>query len=189
MQQPHPPIYMSGSSPESGEFAARNRIGLGFAVTTLPLAAKAAAHYREQADKAGWTPTPDDIVFRVTFHVGDSDEAAAEEVEASRAPDGSLSLAIPRAADEAIADAGYYGRDEAQKTRVMAAFGGDLAYKIDVGAQILGGPKTVIEQIRRIREEVGAGVLDLIPGPVGGEGALEFIARFGREVLPAIREL
>jgi alkanesulfonate monooxygenase SsuD/methylene tetrahydromethanopterin reductase-like flavin-dependent oxidoreductase (luciferase family) len=41
VQKPHPPIYMSGSSPESGEFAAKNRIGLGFAVTSLPLAVKA----------------------------------------------------------------------------------------------------------------------------------------------------
>src|ERR1051326_3625248 len=40
VQQPHPPIYMSGSSPESGEFAARNQLKLGFAVTTLPLAVK-----------------------------------------------------------------------------------------------------------------------------------------------------
>ncbi len=125
----------------------------------------------------------------MTFHVAESDEAAAEEVEAHRTPDGSFSLAIPRAADQAIAAAGYYGRDEAQKTRVMAAFGGDLAHKIDIGAQLLGGPKTVIEQIRRIHDEVGAGVLDLIPGPVGGEAALRSIERFGREVLPAIREL
>jgi alkanesulfonate monooxygenase SsuD/methylene tetrahydromethanopterin reductase-like flavin-dependent oxidoreductase (luciferase family) len=27
VQQPHPPLYMSGSSPEAGEFAARNHIG------------------------------------------------------------------------------------------------------------------------------------------------------------------
>src|ERR671922_1814714 len=49
VQQPHPPIYMSGSSPESGELAARHRLSLGFAFTTVPLAAKAARYYREQA--------------------------------------------------------------------------------------------------------------------------------------------
>src|SRR5579863_6504661 len=48
VQQPHPPIYISGSSPEAGELAARNRIGLGFAFTTVPLAKKAVAHYRTQ---------------------------------------------------------------------------------------------------------------------------------------------
>jgi len=37
-QQPHPPLSMSGSSPEAEEFAARNHIGIGFAVTTVPLA-------------------------------------------------------------------------------------------------------------------------------------------------------
>src|SRR5262245_28478116 len=62
VQQPHPPIYMSGSSPESGEFAARNRLKLGFAVTTLPLASQAACYYREQASVYGWEPSPDDIL-------------------------------------------------------------------------------------------------------------------------------
>jgi len=58
VQQPHPKIYMSGSSPESGEFAARNRVGLGFAFTNVPLARKAVAAlsrarraYRLDADR------------------------------------------------------------------------------------------------------------------------------------------
>src|SRR6516164_720931 len=38
VQQPHPPLYMSGSSPEAGEFAAKNHIGIGFAFTSVPLA-------------------------------------------------------------------------------------------------------------------------------------------------------
>ncbi len=189
VQDPHPPIYMSGSSPESGEYAAQNRIGLGLAVTTLPLASKAAAYYREQADKTGWRPEPDQVIYRINFHVGDSDEAAREEVMAAISGPRSLSLAISRDADKAIADAGYYGRDEAQKGRVAAAFGGGLDQRIDAGALLLGGPRTVIDQIRRIRDEVGAGVLDLVPGHVFGEGALRSIRRFGEEVLPAIREL
>src|SRR5262249_46656314 len=36
VQKPHPKIYMSGSSPESGEFAAQNRVGLGLAFTNVP---------------------------------------------------------------------------------------------------------------------------------------------------------
>src|ERR1700761_1039800 len=34
VQSPYPSLYMSGSSPESGAMAARNRIGLGLAFTT-----------------------------------------------------------------------------------------------------------------------------------------------------------
>src|SRR5665213_1557159 len=57
IQQPHPPMFMSGSSPEAGEFAAQNHIGLGFAFTTVPLARKAVQHYRACAHAAGWEPT------------------------------------------------------------------------------------------------------------------------------------
>src|SRR6266542_4768439 len=80
VQQPHPPIYMSGSSPESGEFAARHRLALGFAFTTLPLASKAVRHFCEHANAAGWQPTPDHILYRMTVHVGDSDAEAIEDV-------------------------------------------------------------------------------------------------------------
>ena len=73
IQQPHPPLYMSGSSPEAGELAARQRIGLGFAFTTIGAAAKAAAYYRAQAQAQGWSPTPDDIIYRVGFHVAETD--------------------------------------------------------------------------------------------------------------------
>src|SRR5260370_22833525 len=74
---------MAGSSPESGEFAARHHLSLGFAVTTLPLAAKASRYYREQAAGCGWEPTPDDVLYRLTVHVADTDEAAREDLLAA----------------------------------------------------------------------------------------------------------
>ena len=61
VQQPHPPLYMSGSSPEAGEFAARNHIGIGFAFTTVPLARSAVQHYRACARDAGWEPAAEDV--------------------------------------------------------------------------------------------------------------------------------
>ena len=55
-----------------------------------------------------------------------------------------------------------------------------------------GGPDRVVEQIRRCREEIGAGVLDLSlqdPG-TGDTGAMmEALDLFGRKVLPRIREI
>ncbi len=189
LQKPHPPIYMSGSSPESGEFAAKQRVGLGFAVTTLPLAAEAARHYRAQAALAGWTPRPDDILFRVPFHVAATDEQALEDLEAAaRASSRSFSLALSQGAEAAIAEAGYYGRDAAQRGRVAAAFSGGMRERIEKGQMLLGSPETVIGQIRRIHEQTGAGVLDLIPG-LSGPPALASIERFATRVLPAIREL
>ena len=189
-QKPHPPIYMSGSSPESGEFAARNRVGLGFAVTTLPLASKASRHYRAEAEKAGWTPTGEQIIYRVTCHVAETDEQAMEDLaEATRVRSGALSLALTRRTDEVIAGAGYYGRDEDQRTRVARAFQGDLPSRIDNGQILIGSPETVARQIRHIHAETGAGVLDLIPGPPHGDKALKSIELIGTRLMPLVREL
>lgn len=190
VQKPHPPIYMSGSSPESGEFAARNRVGLGFAVTTLPLASKASRWYRDQAKGYGWTPTGEDIIYRITCHVAESDDQAMEDLaQSTRARNGSLSLALTRRTDEVIADAGYYGRDEAQRSRVALAFSGDLRSRIENGQILVGSPETVAAQIRHIHDETGAGVLDLIPGPPDGEKARRSIELIGTRVMPLVREL
>ncbi len=112
VQQPHPPIYISGSSPESGELAARKHLAVGFAFTTVPLARAAARYFREQAQVAGWDPTPDDILYRVAVHVADSDEQAMEDLMASGAATHRSSFALAnKALDDAVAGAGYYGRD------------------------------------------------------------------------------
>jgi alkanesulfonate monooxygenase SsuD/methylene tetrahydromethanopterin reductase-like flavin-dependent oxidoreductase (luciferase family) len=56
----------------------------------------------------------------------------------------------------------------------------------------IGGPDTIVEQVRRCREEVGAGVLDLSLIPPGW-GDPELLVRslelFGTKVLPRIRDI
>ncbi len=110
-----------GIEPRVGEFAARNRVGLGLAFTNVPQAIKPVENYREHAARAGWTPAADDIIYRVIFHVADTDEQAIEEFStaAKNAPRGSLTFAN-RDLEKAVDGAGYYGRDrDAQRQRLM----------------------------------------------------------------------
>jgi alkanesulfonate monooxygenase SsuD/methylene tetrahydromethanopterin reductase-like flavin-dependent oxidoreductase (luciferase family) len=188
IQQPHPPIYMSGSSPESGEFAARHRLSLGLAVTTAPLAAQAAAHYRRQAALAGWEPGPDDILYRLAIHLADSDQQALEDLAGSASGGRRVALGgANRALDEAVASAGYHGRDAAtQRARVRSH---PLQERIALGQLLAGCPETVLHQIRSIKEAVGAGILDLNFEPVSPERTLHAIELFGTQVLPRLREL
>ncbi len=112
VQQPHPPIYISGSSPEAGELAARHRLHLGFAFTTVPLAHKAAKYFRQQANAVGWEPTPDHVLYRLGVHVADTDEQALDDLLSSGAGERRIGFALSnRALDQAAAEAGYYGRD------------------------------------------------------------------------------
>ena len=188
VQQPHPKIYMSGSSPESSEFAARNRIGLGLAFTNVPQAMASVRNYREQAEKAGWAPVADDIIYRVIFHVAETDDQALEEFSAaaSVAPRGSLTFAN-REVEAAVDSAGYYGKDrDAQRQRLMPRA---LKENVDLGAILIGSPDTVVKQIERIHRDLGAGVLDLTIANDLGDKTLRAIDLIGRKVLPRIRHL
>jgi len=188
VQQPHPKIYMSGSSPESSEFAARNRIGLGMAFTNVPQAMKSVENYRENAARFGWTPTGDDIIYRVIFHVADTDEQAIEEFSAAAAaaPRGSLTFAN-RDLEKAVDSAGYYGRDrDAQRARLMPR---GLQDSIDVGSILLGSPDTVTKQIERIHRDLGAGILDLTVAHDLGAKTLHAIDLMATKIMPRVRHL
>jgi alkanesulfonate monooxygenase SsuD/methylene tetrahydromethanopterin reductase-like flavin-dependent oxidoreductase (luciferase family) len=183
VQQPHPPIYISGSSPESGELAARNHLKLGFAFTTVPLASVAARYYREQAHANGWEPTADDVLYRVAVHVADSDDQAMEDLIASGAGQHRVAFATSnRALDDAAAGAGYYGRDtETQRARLQVR---SLDERIEQGQLLAGGPATVLAQIHSVQQQLGAGILDLTFSPVGRDKMLHAIELFGTKVLP-----
>lgn len=184
VQQPHPPIYMSGSSPEAGELAARNRIGLGFAFTTVPLAKKAVAHYRNEAHAMGWEPKPDDVIYRIAFHVADTDEEAFADMKAAPPR---ISLTTSNAAiNAAMVQTSYYGRDESQATRTATR---DLLDRIEQGQVLVGSPDTVVRQIERIHDAIGMGILDCPLAAQLGDKTLRSIELFGTQVLPRIREL
>jgi len=185
VQQPHPPLYMSGSSPEAGEFAARNHIGIGFAFTTVPLAKSAVQHYRACARDAGWEATAEDVIYRAMFHVADTDEEAFADM--SKLPPRISLVDQNKAIAEGVRQSGYYGADAvAQRQRTSRR---ELADRIALGQVIVGGPDTVLAQVRHIRDELGAGILDLVVGAQLGDRTLHSIELFGSKVLPRMREL
>jgi alkanesulfonate monooxygenase SsuD/methylene tetrahydromethanopterin reductase-like flavin-dependent oxidoreductase (luciferase family) len=188
VQQPHPPIYMSGSSPESGEFAARHRLSLGLAVTTLPLACRAAAYYRQQAAEAGWQPGPDNVLYRLAVHVAETDQQALADLASSASGGRRVTLERSNTAlFEAVGSAGYHGRDAATQRGRGASL--PLPERIAQGQLLAGSPDSVLEQVRSIQAQLGCGILDLNFEPVSREKTLRAIELFGTRVLPRLRDL
>jgi len=188
VQQPYPRIFMSGSSPESGEFAAKNRVGLGLAFTNVPQAQKSVEHYRKHAEAAGWKPTNDDIIYRVITHVGETDEDAIHAYSnlAKIAPRGSLTLAN-RNLESAVDSSGYYGKDrDSQRARLMPR---SMQESIEIGSMVIGSPETVCKQIERIHRELGAGIIDMTVANDLGEKTLRSIELIGEKVIPFMRTL
>ncbi len=189
VQAPHPPIYISGSSQESGKLAAQNRLGLGFAVTTVPAAKKAVTYYREQAEACGWTPTPDEVIYRAAFHVADTDEQAFEDLKAAVAVHRPVSITtMNKAVARAVAETAYYGDTDTRHEERMAA-PVDLKKRIELGQIIIGSPDSVFAQIKNIHDELGAGIIDMPAAIQNGEGTRRSIELFGSKVLPRMREL
>ena len=179
-QQPYPPTYALGTSREAGDFAARNRIGLGVSYGPFDVMAKATGHYRDQCTVHGWAPEPDDIVFRANIVLCETDAQAQRAMEASpaRAP---FSLGTKVA--EALLEA---------DTRNIAGEARAASINRALPINFAGGPETIVAQIRECREKTGAGVLDLgfnTPGTADPADLMAAMELFARKVLPRIRDI
>lgn len=187
-QVPHPPIYVSGSSPESGDLAAKYHLHIGFAFTTVPFASQAARYYRQQANVLGWEPTPDHVLYRLGVHVSDTDDQAYQDLYDAGAAARRVAFSTSnKALDEAAASAGYYGRDEwTQRARHE---GHELKERIELGQIMVGSPETVLERVRWLHEELGAGILELNFQHVPGGKTHKSMELFATQVLPRMRDL
>jgi len=190
VQQPTPPIFISGSSQESGEFAARKRIGLGLAFTNVKLAAPAARFYREKAAEFGWTPAQDQIIYgHLPVQLYQTDQQAFDAARPMVERSGALAGGI-LAANRLVVEAGFFGQRDQTLTRRFQHMAEEprhtLEEQIELGTLLCGGPDTVVKQMRHLRDELGVGVLSL---NFVGPRREETIQLFAKEVLPAMHDL
>jgi alkanesulfonate monooxygenase SsuD/methylene tetrahydromethanopterin reductase-like flavin-dependent oxidoreductase (luciferase family) len=193
VQQPLPPIFISGSSKESAEFAARKRIGLGLAFTNLLAAKPAAQYYFQQAAEYGWQPSPDQVVYgHLPVYLGDTDEEAFSRarprVEANHLAPGMLK------ANRLVAESGFFGARNPELLRRFQTMGTGgpltLEQQLELGTLLCGTPETIVRQLRHLRDELGAGVISLnFETSATDKDTEATMRRFARDVLPAMREL
>jgi alkanesulfonate monooxygenase SsuD/methylene tetrahydromethanopterin reductase-like flavin-dependent oxidoreductase (luciferase family) len=180
LQQPHPPTYALGTSREAVEFAARHRLGCGVSYGPFEAMAKATRHYREECARHGWTPGPDHIIYRANMIVADTDDEAHAIL---RAQPNDAPFTMRAGVREAI------GVVDARN------IAGEARAPLGTGAlptTFIGSPDTVVEQVRRCREVIGAGVLDLSlhpPGLPDPEPLTRALELFAAKVLPRIRDI
>ena len=180
LQQPHPPTFALGTSRESCEFAARHHLGLrrvlravrghGQGHAVLPRAVRAPR--LAAVTRADRLPGE---------HARGRDRRGGARAAARAAEPGAVHHARrrPRRRHDARLPQ-HRGRG------ASAGVTGALP------TTFVGSPDTVVEQVRRCRAVVGAGVLDLSLHPPGS-GDLDPLMRalelFGKKVLPRIRDL
>ncbi|MGH6690021.1 MAG: LLM class flavin-dependent oxidoreductase [Gammaproteobacteria bacterium] len=180
LQQPFPPTFALGTSRESCEFAARHRLGCGVSYGSFESVAKATRYYRERCAHYGWQPSPDQIIYRANMLLADTDEEAQASLR--KLPGQAPFSMRPGVRDAMMALDSRNIAGEARSPIVSGA----------LPTTFVGGPDTIVEQIRRCREVVGAGVLDLSLHPPGSselEPLMRALELFGRKVLPRVRDI
>jgi alkanesulfonate monooxygenase SsuD/methylene tetrahydromethanopterin reductase-like flavin-dependent oxidoreductase (luciferase family) len=170
LQEPHPPVFSSGNTPDSVPFAAQNHLGLALSFMPLAEIKHRVGLYKEEAARAGWEPTAENVVYRFFGHVAESDDAARKNI-------GDTKLDLFRG----------LGLSEPMLKTLM----GDRAPLHPMERPFLfGGPAAVVDQIGALRE-AGVGNMDMAFGWPGlsHEQQLRSMECFASRVIPQIRAL
>ncbi len=193
VQKPHPRILMSASNAESAEFVAKMRAIMGITlIQNLDAAREAITHFRKVSNGYGWDPTPDDILVGQQFCLCDTD-AEAHAVMASAQDYFHQTLMRPqRSAQQLVLQQSRYytGADigENFQKRLATLRARTVQEQIDAGSIICGGPDSVVRQIRRLKDELGCGIINLtmkvgnMPDSVVSRGMTLFRERVAPQV-------
>lgn len=168
LQEPHPVVFGSGNSEESIAFAAARKLSIAMSFAPLEIVKKWVALYGAEADKHGWKPTADNVLYRHIAHLGESDALAKEQYNAAVAT---------RAGETARL------RDQGKEMGGPAAHGNAMFTPF-----LFGGPETVRAQIAAVRD-AGVGILDIAFGIPGTDNQGRAIELFGKTVLPKVAAL
>ena len=200
LQQPYPKIWMAANSLDSLDFAVKNRTYI--ATPWVSIERTRAVHetyYRLAQEQSITVPEDFDDMFAsiCALYVGESDKKARQEAEThleyhffralASFDIGTVSL-IP-------GHMSVNGMRDWLKNVTSKDTGKAMGYSVDEGIEngtvILGGPESVIAQIKRQREEGKRGTLLAMFqfGSLPDELATQSLRLFAQEVLPKIRAI
>ena len=188
VQQPLPPVVVGTRSDDTIRYAAEHRLGLGVSFLPVEQTAVITDKYHAWCEEAGWTPGPDNIVYRGSIYVAETDELAREWFEGLQKAKPGPNIPLRRTVSEAIQSA-RAGTDFDLRGLVAGSPEGDVVGN-SLGINFLGGPDTVAKQIKEFHDRCGVGVIDLPfqQNMVDHRGVIKELEVFGKNVIPQIRE-
>lgn len=166
------PFYYSGNSKESVIFAAENGFGLAISFFPTHIVSQMTALYRQECERHGWQPAPEQTTYRAFVAVGET-SSEAQKLEAKY---------FGNAPIEAL----FKGRGAALAGPKQAQAGFGLGK-----LQFCGTVDEVVEQIREFHEQTGIGVIDCAFSGAGLslDETKRSMSLFAEQVIPSIRML
>ncbi len=175
-QVPHPVVFGSGNSEESVKFAAQRRLSIGMSFAPPPVVKQWVNLYRAEADKAGWQPTAENVLYRHIAHIASSDAEAKEQMQEAGAARARARAGRDHSASHGRASA---GREMGGPAQSQPSF---------FTPYFFGGPETVMAKAKELAD-CGVGILDLAFGIPGADYQARAIKTFGEKVLPRLAKM
>jgi len=190
VQQPLPPVIVATRSDDTVRYAAHNRLGLGIAYDRVDHVAEVASKYRHWCQEAGWQPTPDQVVYRGSIYLAETDQAAADRLQTlGSAGLGGRGLTLRPSIAQAV-QAALTGREFNPRQPAVGDPRRNAVRDARGLISFAGSPDTVCRQLKEFHDQCGVGVVDFgfqQPG-ITHQEVMGELKLFGREVLPRMRE-
>jgi alkanesulfonate monooxygenase SsuD/methylene tetrahydromethanopterin reductase-like flavin-dependent oxidoreductase (luciferase family) len=189
VQQPFPPTLVATRSDDTVQYAAAHQLGLGISYDRVEDVARVTQKYYQWCQEAGWQPRPDQIVYRGSILLAETDRQADQWLEFLKAGLQERGMAVRPSVSRA-AQAARAGEDFNPSQVFTGSTQGSSVRSSRGLMSFIGGPDTIVQQLKAFHEQCGIGVVDLAfqqPG-IDHQGVMKEIELFGREVLPRIKE-
>ncbi len=166
VQQPYPPILMSGGSPTSARFAAEHRAVMGILrVLNFDQALRLMEIYKERAREDGWEPGPDRFMVGVPTAVAETFEEAREVLHSGTQYFFDVLQGGINRAQQLVVQQTRFNEDDVlirptNKDQTMKAT--PVEERIENGQVLCGTPEMVVEQIKRMHAALNHGHMNLI---------------------------
>jgi alkanesulfonate monooxygenase SsuD/methylene tetrahydromethanopterin reductase-like flavin-dependent oxidoreductase (luciferase family) len=156
--------------------------------------AKVTDKYYHWCQEAGWQPTPDQVVYRASILLAETDRQAENRLAALKASGlGERGMDLRSSVTQAVLASrdGKAFDPRHRHVAVGSARGSRQTAQSGRGPlTLVGGPDTIVKQLKAFHDQCGVGVVDLGFQQTGTthREVMQEIELFGREVLPRIKE-
>ena len=191
VQKPHPPIWVPGSaSPETAYWAGEHGYTYCAFLTDVDVTHELFGYYREAADQAGKTASPDNFGYLLCCYVGETEEEADEQAKHFIWRMGAT-LRGPR---EYMNPVGYRSTSAsalAARRTGPKPLNQQTFEELKANHHIVcGTPDSVLEQLEYLHSKLGMGNLIFYgqESRMSHEATMRNIELFGKHVLPVIEK-
>ena len=194
VQQPHPPVIVATRSDDGIRYAASHGLGLAVSYDPVDQMAQVTEKYKQWCQDAGWQPTPDQIIYRASILLADTDREAEDRLETLKAMGtGERGTDLRPSVTQAVL-AARDGREVDRRDDHAAAAGAQGSFQAVRAARglmtFVGGPDTIVKGLKAFHDRCGVGVVDIgfQQTGMGHQEVMKEIELFGEKVLPRIKE-